>query len=90
VLLGADGRGQDVSWVRFTLPPENTWIRQAFQNDPANWAAIDLRGYSIQVDDAVRGTLLAEAATFFEFKLVYTVHAPGDTTWQIIRWKETQ
>jgi len=83
-------RDQNVSTITFTLPPENTWVRQSYVSDPANWAAIDLRGYSIQVDDAVRGTMLADAATFFEFKLVGTVHAPGDTTWAIIRWTETQ
>jgi len=88
--VGGIVRDQNVSTITFTLPDVNTWVRQNYSSDPANWTAISLRGYSIQVDDAVRGTLLADASSFFEFKLVGTVSAPGDTTWKIIRWTEQQ
>jgi hypothetical protein len=84
------GKSQDVQSVAFTLRPETTWVRLNYPTDPAGWTALQLQGVNIQVDDASKGTLIANSSNFFEFKFVPTLDAASatDTTWKIVRWKE--
>lgn len=86
----AMGKNQDIVRVQFTTSPENTWVRQHYASDPDGWAAIQIQGVNIQVDDAVQGTLIASGMAFFEFKLTPTLDSssPTDTTWKVIGWTE--
>jgi hypothetical protein len=90
--IGALSHDQNVSTITFTLPDSSTWVRQTFSSDPG-WTTISLQAYNIQVDDAVKGTLIAHPTpgSTFDFKFVPTLDAasPTDTTWKIIRWDET-
>lgn len=92
--VGGLAKDQNVQRVTFSLSPVNTWIRFSYSSDPAGWAVIQLQGYSIQVDDAVHGTLIASEVpgSSFEFKFVPTLDSssPTDTTWKIVHWKETR
>jgi hypothetical protein len=86
----AMGKSQNINRVEFTLRPETTWVRLSYPSDPAGYAAIQLQGVNIQVDDAVLGTQIANSSNFFEFKFVPTLDAasPTDTTWKIVGWTE--
>lgn len=90
--VGAMGKSQDIAGVRFTTSPENTWVRLHYASDPDGWAAIQIQGVNIQVDDAVQGTMIASGMAFFEFKLAPTLNSssPTDTTWKVIRWTEVK
>lgn len=84
------GKTQDVTSVTFTLRPETTWVREDYPTDPVGWTSIKLQGVDIQVEDAAKGTLIANSSNLFQFKFVPTLDAasPTDTTWKIIRWEE--
>ncbi|HYJ32622.1 MAG TPA: hypothetical protein VE326_05330 [Candidatus Binatia bacterium] len=91
-VVWAMGKDPNIVSIHFTTPPENTWVRQHYASDPAGWAAIQIPGVSVQVDDAVQGTLVASGMALFEFKLVPTLDSssPTDTTWKVIRWTEVK
>ncbi|HTM00050.1 MAG TPA: hypothetical protein VL503_02855 [Candidatus Omnitrophota bacterium] len=86
------GKDQNIVSIHFTTPPETTWVRQHYASDPDGWAAIQIPGVTVQVDDAVQGTLIASGMALFQFKLVPTLDSssPTDTTWKVIRWTEVK
>ena len=92
--IGGMAREPGVSSVTFTLPDPSTWVRQTYISDPPGWTTIQLQSYNIQVDDAVRGTMIAHPTpgSFFEFKFAPTLDAASatDTTWKVIRWTEAK
>lgn len=88
-VVGSMQRRTEITSVAMTLQPESLWVRLTYPSDPADWTAIQLKGVNIQVDDTGLGTLVANSASFFEFKLIPTV-VGADTTWKIIRWTETR
>jgi hypothetical protein len=93
-IVGVMARDTNISSIGFSLPDQTTWIRLSYAADPAGWTTIQIPSYNIQVDDAVRGTMIAHPSpgSVFQFKFVPTLDAasPTDTTWKIIRWEEVQ
>jgi hypothetical protein len=80
----------EVFGVSINLGSPSLWIRQTYASDPAGWIALDLPHVDVRVY-TTSADLVANTATFMEFKLRPTTPAPTsptDTLWSIVRWTE--
>jgi hypothetical protein len=85
--LGGVQISQAVTGVTMDFHDPSTWVRQTYSQDSTIWVAYSIPSPRIVVDTN-SSSLVADASTFFEFKVSPYVFAPGDTLWYIVRWTE--
>ena len=79
--------------ILLELGAPTTWTRLS-SDDPSNpqWAQIQIPAWYLEITDGPSGSgtlYSAHSTNPITFSFAPTSSAPGDTTWKIIRWKET-
>lgn len=82
----------DVSITQVTLDfgPPSSWTQTSDPGDPPGWALVIVHNFQILINRYGGSDLAVSSSsgTTMEFKLEPTASGT-DTTWQIVRWKET-
>lgn len=75
--------------ILLELGPTTTWTRLS-SDDPSHpeWGQIQIPAWYLEITDG-QTLYSAHSTNPITFSFAPTVAAPGDTTWKIIRWKET-
>jgi len=87
--IAALQRSTTISSILLDFGPTLTWVRLT-SDDPSHpeWAQYQLPSWHLEITDG--STLYTVTSTNpITFSFAPTSSAPGDTTWKIIRWKET-